>query len=1559
LQTALDGKSNTNHNHNLNDLTEKSYNSLTDKPSSFPPSAHSHIIGDVTGLQTALDGKQPNLGFTPENVLNKGAISGYAGLDVDQKLAQNVDASKIVSGTIDIARLPKAAVERLVVVADQAARFALTTDTVQNGDTVKENDTGLMYFVIDDTKLGESAGYTVYVAGAAASVPWAGVTGKPLTFTPSAHSHIIGDVTGLQTALDGKSNTNHNHNLNDLAEKSYNSLADKPDLTSLHSHANKSNLDSINQNLADTDSVKFKEILSGKEFFITRSTSGIAQWKVVTLVGDYILDEIPDVSVLTALSQTPLGISVAVVSPGVTDKVLKRGRAQVTGFNTSGSAIGNKVYCDATGSLTLTQTDLQVGLVESLGSNGVIYFNFGGAGGAGANNITTSNTFFVDLDAGNNTTGDGSLGKPTKNVNKLMQLLGQPSNQADFKRKIHVFIAVGAGSNPGGSGEYVEDVDIPHRAICFHGAGVRIVGNITRWISDAREYGTPSADFRGCATFLGEMDGRDNHNLIRSGFQISGNLRTRVNSATITSISGDGALITVVVTPDSSLGYNAQPGLFIKISGTSAYNGNYTIVSRLSDNSFTINGTGTGAETSGTLVETDDVGATGTTHDASFVGTRVNGNITVDDNVVNSAAPTAGGQVNYFENSQVTGNIEGRTIILQRCNRVAFTGTIIASAFNMLQEVEFFANITLTSLSANVSGWRDVKFNPLTFALSGSNQTANVNLVTYNSILTNITWSANTPNFVILDGSVINVGTLAIVRYISATGNDSTGTGLIGAPYFSLKRALLDIPEYSINCSHIIYCADGTYDFSALGDLIINKKMILGSSSCSIKICSQSNINSAFTIVDSGTFQALTDLDSNIHIDTSKSWTGNEHEGRFLRIKTMNSGSLPNNGDGVSYTYRIIPILKNGTNYLETGFVSLGSSQDIADYDIVDHNVVFNFGSNYINVTDDSYGTLNIMGVRINSTGNYNVGYNHTVRNAHMPFWAGVYNCALNIRRYEAIDGYLITSYLSVTQGYCDINVVDGGVFKTSYNTSGVQKFSSNGDIRDAVFWNVASNKDVNMIFINNQVENDPAFSGHLKFINIQSAFNAGNCTFSGGTLPSKLYFDTVDFLFDCTYFHGKIIRSSSEGYPIFKNEPAIGRITYDGVNSTEEYFDLENSFNALCIAPDNVEGHVKITEDSGYAIKIVNKTGAPSVKGMIVAPNNKTIITIVGDSGAQLSNLILYGVRSWNSNHDGGPEGYGEIYWELSDIAGTRTFKLFKENTHVNLIAQGSRSGDGVIVIAEQNNSEIRGSVTVAYTVDDIDIINSITVPMEMSFINVSNPVEKVSGVVYESGVPDGHPCWVVKRAIAEFLVEDGQAIVRGQYLVPSSVQIGRIKGSNTIQPYIVAFASESMEAGTDKLVHGDTTYSIRDEDQIYADSILTDTPGESVQDKIDNFEVNSDDQISFVLDNHGTAIPAGANEFIRMKFKGTILGWYILSDSGSGSIEIDVKKCTYAGYPTASSIAGTELPTLASQQKNSNLVLSSWTKTFNEGDYIQFYVNSASVLTRVRLFIIIKRYP
>lgn len=125
-----------------------------------------------------------------------GAVTGSVSSDFGSNVTitttlAGFDASKLTSGTINIDRLPKAALERLIVVTDDTARFALTTATAQSGDTVKVTSTGKMYLIKDESKLSSEDGYEPYTASSASSVPWSGVTGKPSTFTPPMSSTTV------------------------------------------------------------------------------------------------------------------------------------------------------------------------------------------------------------------------------------------------------------------------------------------------------------------------------------------------------------------------------------------------------------------------------------------------------------------------------------------------------------------------------------------------------------------------------------------------------------------------------------------------------------------------------------------------------------------------------------------------------------------------------------------------------------------------------------------------------------------------------------------------------------------------------------------------------------------------------------------------------------------------------------------------------------------------------------------------------------------------------------------------------------------------------------------------------------------------------------------------------------------------------------------------------------------------------------------------------------------------------------------------------------------------
>jgi hypothetical protein len=178
LLTALDGKADDSHTHTASEISDSSLagralltaadaaaqrtslglgSAALDDSSAFAPASHGHAISDVTGLQTALNGKAP---------LASPALSGAPTAPTP---AENDNSTKIAT---------TAYVQTEIAGLDAGDMHKATYDTDNDGK--------------------------VDAAEAADSVPWTGVTGKPSTFAPSAHGHAISEVTGLQTALDAK-----------------------------------------------------------------------------------------------------------------------------------------------------------------------------------------------------------------------------------------------------------------------------------------------------------------------------------------------------------------------------------------------------------------------------------------------------------------------------------------------------------------------------------------------------------------------------------------------------------------------------------------------------------------------------------------------------------------------------------------------------------------------------------------------------------------------------------------------------------------------------------------------------------------------------------------------------------------------------------------------------------------------------------------------------------------------------------------------------------------------------------------------------------------------------------------------------------------------------------------------------------------------------------------------------------------------------------------------------------------------------------------------------------
>jgi hypothetical protein len=100
----------------------------------------------------------------------------------------------------------------------------------------------------------------------------------------------------------------------------------------------------------------------------------------------------------------------------------------------------------------------------------------------------------------------------------------------------------------------------------------------------------------------------------------------------------------------------------------------------------------------------------------------------------------------------------------------------------------------------------------------------------------------------------------------------------------------------------------------------------------------------------------------------------------------------------------------------------------------------------------------------------------------------------------------------------------------------------------------------------------------------------------------------------------------------------------------------------------------------------------------------------------------------------------------------------------------------------------------------------------------------------------------------------------------------------------------------------------------------------------------------LTFIISGNGAVISAGASGHKPVAITGTITKWEIVS-TATGSIVVDVKKSTYAGYDTFATIAGTEKPTISSGTKGTDTSLTTWTASVTAGDRIQPVVDSADI--------------
>ena len=194
-----------------------SWTDITGKPSTFPPSSHTHAIADTTGLQAALDAKAA-------------ASHTHAQSDVTGLTSALAAKADLVDGMVPTNQISAIAItEFLGSVANEADMLALSG---QRGDWCNRSDVSKAFVLVAEpastlanwAAIDYPASPVLSVNGQAGTVVLGksdvGLGNVPNTDATSRANHTgtqaISTVVGLQDALDGKAASSHTHAQSDV-----------------------------------------------------------------------------------------------------------------------------------------------------------------------------------------------------------------------------------------------------------------------------------------------------------------------------------------------------------------------------------------------------------------------------------------------------------------------------------------------------------------------------------------------------------------------------------------------------------------------------------------------------------------------------------------------------------------------------------------------------------------------------------------------------------------------------------------------------------------------------------------------------------------------------------------------------------------------------------------------------------------------------------------------------------------------------------------------------------------------------------------------------------------------------------------------------------------------------------------------------------------------------------------------------------------------------------------------------------------------------------------------
>jgi hypothetical protein len=186
------------------------WSSIPGKPATFPADPHTHPQSEVVGLTAALNAK--------EATITSGTTSQWFRGDKTWQPLPIPDWSTIAGkpSTFPPSTHNHPQNEITNLVPDLAAKAPLVHTHPQT------DVTGLVGALAGKEPTVTTGTTTQFWRGDKTWQPvpagdWSALTGKPATYPPSGHSHVMTDITGLQAAFNNKSDIGHIHDYSTLS----------------------------------------------------------------------------------------------------------------------------------------------------------------------------------------------------------------------------------------------------------------------------------------------------------------------------------------------------------------------------------------------------------------------------------------------------------------------------------------------------------------------------------------------------------------------------------------------------------------------------------------------------------------------------------------------------------------------------------------------------------------------------------------------------------------------------------------------------------------------------------------------------------------------------------------------------------------------------------------------------------------------------------------------------------------------------------------------------------------------------------------------------------------------------------------------------------------------------------------------------------------------------------------------------------------------------------------------------------------------------------------------